>query len=181
MGNMVVSTSISTDGFMGRPDGALDWLRADPESEHARDQLELLAGTGTIVVGSRTARDMAAHWSVSEEPLADPMNTLPKLVFSSSGAEVDWTNVEVTAGGLRDEIERLKREDDRDIVAFGGASFVQSLTRQGLVDEYRLTVYPTILGAGLPIFDGAESQIDLELIESKTLSGGAVSNRFRRA
>jgi dihydrofolate reductase len=152
----------------------------DPEGEHDRDALGLLRETGTIIVGSRTADDMAAHWPKSDAPLAEPMNTLPKLVFSRRGATIDWTNTEVTGGDLREEVERLKREGSGHIVAYGGARFVQSLTRERLVDEYRLTVHPTILGEGLPIFDRTESQIDLELTESKTFSDGAVTNRFRR-
>jgi dihydrofolate reductase len=180
MRKLVLAASITVDGFMGRPDGSLDWLPNDSRGEHDRDALELLRETGTIIVGSHAAADMAAHWPKSDAPIAEPMNTLPKLVFSRRGATIDWNNTEMTDGDLREEVERLKGESGGHIVAYGGAAFAQSLTRERLVDEYRLTVCPTILGDGLPIFDRSKSQIDLELVESKTLGDCAVTNRFRR-
>jgi dihydrofolate reductase len=181
MRKVVLSTSISLDGFMGGPNGELDWLPLDPHGEHDRDALELLEATGTIIVGAATAADMAAHWPHSDAPVAEPMNTIPKLVFSKSGASIDWSNTEVTARELGEEIERLKGECEGHIVAFGGSRFVQSLTRERLVDEYRLTVYPIVLGAGLPVFGGVERPIDLELVEAKRLADGAVTHRYRRA
>jgi dihydrofolate reductase len=181
MRKVVLSTSISLDGFMGGPNGELDWLPLDPHGEHDRDALKLLEATETILVGASTAADMAAHWPRSDAPVAEPMNTIPKLVFSGSGASIEWSNAEVTSGALADEVERLKGDGEGHIVAFGGARFAQSLTRERLVDEYRLTVHPIVLGAGLPVFAGTERPIELELIETKTLAGGAVTHRYRRA
>lgn len=178
MRKVVVATSISLDGFMGGPNGELDWARIDPHGEHSQDALELLRETGTIIVGSTTAAAMAAHWPFSDEPLAEPMNSTPKLVFSRSGATIEWSNVEVTAGDLREELEKLKAEGEGHIVAYGGSRFLQSLTREGLVDEYRLTIHPILLGEGIPVFPQGDQRRRLELVEAKQLAEGSSTHRY---
>src|SRR5437588_12050020 len=82
-------------------------------------------------------------------PFAKAMNEIPKVVFSNSLASADWGETEIAAGDLAEAITRLKRErPDGYLLAEGGARFARSLVQTGLIDEYRLVVYPVVLGAG---------------------------------
>ena len=76
-----------------------------------------------------------------------------------------WKNVEVASEDLKLAITKLKEEDGRDIIAYGGSSFVSSLIRENLIDEYYLFVNPAVLGSGLPIFQSVERRLDLKLLE----------------
>jgi dihydrofolate reductase len=160
-------------------------------------------------MGSRTFHDMSAHWPWSTEPYAPPMNEIPKIVFSRGGlgtppgqhpttraladaqahrgtatrvtgpALESWRAARVAAGGLAEEIARLKQEPGKEILAHGGATFAQSLVNLGVVDEYRLLVHPVALGRGLPLFSTLSAPIDLELVEAKAFGGGAVAHIYR--
>jgi dihydrofolate reductase len=85
----------------------------------------------------------------------------------------------VARGDLADEISRLRQEPGGDILAWGGASFVQALSRAGLVDEYRLTINPVALGDGLPLFKGLAAPIALQLVEATTYGNGAAVHIYR--
>jgi hypothetical protein len=85
---------------------------------------------------------MAAHWPGSTDDYAAPMNELPKVVFSKTLESADWNDSRVARGDLAQEISAPRREPGGDIVASGGARFVQELSRQGLVDQYRLVINP---------------------------------------
>jgi len=98
--------------------------------------------------------------------MAQFMNGLPKLVFSQSLQQVDWNNATITRRPLGDEIPELKRKDGRDIVCFGGGRIAHSLIRRRLVDEFRLTVHPVMLGDGLPLMHGLPEPQRLELVSS---------------
>jgi dihydrofolate reductase len=100
-------------------------------------------------MGSGAYRDMVRGWSGSNNPMARLMNTLPKVVYSQSLSEVSWSNARISRAALADEIPELKREPGKDMVVFGGARIANSLMRERLIDEYRLTVHPVALGEGL--------------------------------
>ncbi len=118
-------------------------------------------------MGRATYHDMAEDWPSSTEVFAAPMNQIPK---------VDWEGSRVVSGDLVEEISRLRQQSGKDILAHGGASFAQSLSSLGLVDEYRLIVHPVVLGSGLPLF---ASPMDLTLVTTTAFSGGAVAHVYR--
>jgi dihydrofolate reductase len=107
------------------------------------------------------------------------MNDIPKVVFSKTLTEADWPQSTIASGDLAEEVGALKRQPGKDMLAWGGAAFAQSLTRLGLVDEYRLVVQPAALGAGLPMFAGFAEPLVLELIEATPYDDGAVLHRYR--
>jgi hypothetical protein len=80
------------------------------------------------------------------------MNEIPKVVFSKTLKRAEWAETRIASGDLAEEVKRLKAEPGNDLIAYGGARLDQSLTRLGLVDEFRLMVQPAALGAGLPLF-----------------------------
>jgi dihydrofolate reductase len=182
---LILHMSVSLDGFVARSDGVIDWLSGGDGPDHGdrrhRANLELLGQVGTIVLGRRAYEDMADAWASSDSPMADLMNSLPKVVFSQSLAEVSWNNARLARAPVEEEIPALKREPGKDIVFFGGARLGNSLMRHRLIDEYRLTVQPVALGDGLPLMHGLPEPQRLELISSTTYADGCVSQVFRPA
>ena len=108
-----------------------------------------MSNAGAHLMGATTYTVMAAHWPSASGPFAKPMNEIPKVVFSDSLASADWGETTIATGDLAEAITRLKQKrSDGYLLAHGGARFARSLVETGLIDEYRLLIHPTILGAG---------------------------------
>jgi dihydrofolate reductase len=178
MRKVILKMHVSLDGFVARPDGGLDWFRDAFDDELTAWEVEGLWQAGVHIMGRATYHDMAAYWPSSTEPFAPPMNELPKVVFSTTLKETDWEGTRVAHGDLAEEISRLKEEPGKDILAHGGASFAQSLSRLRLIDEYVLVVHPVALGEGLPVF---ADEIELKLLNAKTFDSGVLALTYARA
>ena len=124
---------------------------------------------------------MAGFWPTSDDAYAKPMNDIPKVAFSKTLTTADWPQSTIASGDLADEISSLKRGPEKDMIAWGGAAFAQSLTRLRLVDEYRLVHQPVALGDGLPLFAGLTAPLVLDLIEAQAYADGAVLHVYRPA
>jgi dihydrofolate reductase len=111
------------------------------------------------------------HWPTSTEPFAKPMNETPKAVFSTTLQEATWPETTIYRD-IEAGIAELKAQDGGPLVAYGGARFVQELTRLGLIDEYRLNLHPVALHDGYKPF-GAE--LKLKLVEARTFPSGTVA------
>jgi dihydrofolate reductase len=153
------------------------------------DDPDHLAWTATVQqsadvhIFGRTTYEGFATWfpNQSGDPTADILNPGRKVVFSRSLERADWANTTIARGDLVDEIGKLKAEaGSGDIAAYGGISFVRSLVRADLVDEYRLTVYPYLVGSGATLFDLPESRA-VELVSAVTFGNGVVGLTYRRA
>jgi dihydrofolate reductase len=129
--------------------------------------------------GRVTYEQMAAHWPSATGAYAAPMNDIPKVVFSRTLDKAGWNDTRIARGDLAEEIARLKREPGNDLMAHGGATFVQALSRQNLIDEYRLVTQPVALGNGLPLFRDLPAPLRLELAEARTFPDGTVINIYR--
>jgi dihydrofolate reductase len=181
---LILHMSMSLDGFVARPDGVIDWFAPDDgrsvsngDRRH-RAVLELLGQVDAIVMGRGVYHDMVRGWAPSDNPMAVLMNTLPKIVFSSTLPAVEWNNAHLSRDAVEDEIPRLKAEPGRDIIAFGGARFAHSLARHRLIDEYRLTVQPVVLGDGLPLLHGLPEPQRLNLVSTTTYADGSVTHEY---
>ena len=119
--------------------------------------------------------------TATDHPWADLMNAVPKVVFSQTLAEADWNNSVISRGDLAQEVERLKQDGTGPIVANGGFSFWQSLIGLDLIDEYRLNVFPYVVGQGRRLFDDLEKSRPLELVSSTAFTNGCVELEYRRA
>ncbi|MGH2850206.1 MAG: dihydrofolate reductase family protein [Solirubrobacteraceae bacterium] len=181
MRNVVVVSTVSVDGFVAPAPGAPDHRSAPEDPAAKRTKLEWLARAGTHVMGRVTYQEMASHWPHSTHEYAAPMNESPKVVFSKTLDHAEWNNSRVARGELAGEISRLRQEPGGDILAWGGAAFLQGLSRAGLVDEYRLTINSVALGDGLPLFNGLAAPIALELVEATTYGTGAALHIYRPA
>jgi dihydrofolate reductase len=182
---LILHMSVSLDGFAARPDRKLDWLTPEGErlpdhgDQRHRVNLELLSQVGLIVLGRRGYEDMVGGWAPSNNPMAQLMNSLPKLVFSQSLPAVEWNNATISRRPLAEEILERKAEGGKDIVVFGGARIANSLIRERLVDEYRLTVHPVALGDGLPLMHGIPEPQRFEMVSSTVYADGSLAQVLR--
>ena len=179
MRNVIVQVSMSLDGFVAPANGAADHRRAPEDPVLKERKLGWLRQVGTHAMGRVTYQEMAQHWPTSSDAYAVPMNELPKVVFSKTLERADWPDSRIARGDLADEIATLKHEASGDIIAWGGATFLQSLSRAGLVDEYRLVINPVALGDGLPLFKELPAPLQLELVEATTYATGAALHVYR--
>jgi len=178
---LVLQMGVSLDGLVARRGkfGAGGW-GVPPEDPALKERkLDWLRNADLHLMGRATYEEMAGFWPHSDEEYAKPMNDIPKVVFSKTLTRADWPQSTIASGDLADEISALKREPGKDLIAWGGATFAQSLTRLRLVDEYRLVVQPVALGDGLPLFAGFAEPVVLDLIEAKAYGDGSVLHVYR--
>jgi dihydrofolate reductase len=110
---------------------------------------------------------------------ADVMNEIPKVVFSKTLTRAEWAESRIADGDLAEDIGRLKREPGGVILAHGGATFVDALICDGLIDEYRLVIHPVAIGHGASLFSALRAPLRLDLIEARTFPSGTAIHVYR--
>ncbi len=188
MRRLILHMTMSLDGFVCGPNGENDWqLRSRGEKGKAW-VFESLSQAGLIAMGSRSFTAMAGFWQTSTDLLAPVMNETPEVVFTrqasfdlppASPTAGNWAEPRIANGDVAAEVERLKSEPGNDVIAIGGAGFAQSLTRTGLIDEFRLLVHPVAIGAGRSIFAELPKHLELQLM-STTIFGSGVAVQIYR-
>jgi dihydrofolate reductase len=181
MGKLVLSMGVSLDGLVARPGryGAGGWGLPPEDPALKQRKLEWMRDVDLHLMGRNTYEEMARFWPTSDDPYAEPMNEIPKVVFSRTLRRANWPRTRIARGDLAEEIAELKREPGKDMLAWGGAALAQSLSRLGLVDEYRLIMQPVALGDGLPLFKDLAAPLRLELLDAQTYSTGAALHIYR--
>ncbi len=182
MRKLIYSLTVSLDGFIASPDGAIDW--SVPDDELFRFHLEHVQEVGVQLCGRRLYETMV-YWETAEESpmptdeveFARTWKALPKVVFSTTLQSVVG-NTRLATDGVGEEVSRLKEQPGKDI-AVGGAGLAGACMKLGLIDEWRLFVSPVVLGGGTPYFPTLEERIDLELVETKTFGSRVVYLRYR--
>ena len=143
-----------------------------------------LAGADAFLFGRRTYDTFAAHWpnaSPEEQPLAEPLNTRPKFVVSSTlSAPLPWQNSALVEGALPESILSLKQAGTGSVHVIGSARLVQALLAHDLVDELRLMIDPVLLGGGKRIFPNGGALYSLALVQSQPTSTGAILATYAR-
>jgi len=140
--------------------------------------------TDAILLGRRGYLEGAELWPKwgSDVPGADFMNETPKYVVSSTLEEpLRWTNSSLLGGDLSKGLAKLKERSDKDTLIPGSPTLVRSLLGDGLLDELNLYILPIVIGSGMRLFDGMDTRVGLELMESKTFSNGALDVTYRPA
>jgi dihydrofolate reductase len=176
MRRVVLIMSMSIDGFVVGPHGHAGGL-SEPE-ELKRWKLDRIRRAGTHIMGRVTYEQMAAAWPTSTDDYAAPMNEIPKVVFSKTLVVATWAATSIARGELADEIAALRDQPGGEIIAWGGADFAQSLSRDRLIDEYVLVIKPLAYGGGLPIFRDLPDALQLNLIEARTFDGSVILHRY---
>jgi dihydrofolate reductase len=179
MRRLILQTGISIDGYVAAVDRSHPWDDGGGSDDVKQWILESVRNAGAHLMGRVTYEEMASAWPGSSSDFAKPMNEIPKVVFSKTLKRADWAETRIASGDLAEEVNRLKAEPGNDLIAYGGARLDQSLTRLGLVDEFRLMVQPAALGAGLPLFKDLPEPLQLELVEATTYPTGLAIHIYR--
>jgi dihydrofolate reductase len=177
MGRIVVSQFVTVDGVMEDPGGAEDFDRGGWAFQFQRGEdgdrfkLDEVMESEALLLGRKTYEGFAAAWPTREGEFADKFNTMPKYVVSSTLSDPSWSNSAV----IRiDEVARVKEEQAGVVLVNGSNQLVDTLAGQGLVDEYRLMVFPVVLGAGKRLFADVGSAAALQLVEAKPVGPDGV-------
>ena len=184
MRSVTYSMGVSLDGYIVGPDGDItSWA---PDEEVWKFVMDEIREVDVHLMGRRLYETML-YWEIgdqeasfddAEREWAALWRPLPKVVFSTTLSAVQG-NARLAAGGLAEEIARLRAEPGEGDIAIGGATLAAEAAALGLIDEYRARVYPVLVGGGIPYFPRAERRVDLELVESRTFSSSVVYLRHR--
>jgi dihydrofolate reductase len=182
MGKIVITTNVSLDGVVEDPDGAEGFGRGgwfvqaggkDLEEWGKIEYAEAL-DTAALLLGRRSDEWFGTRWAARPGEFADRLNSLPKYVVSTTLQDPRWTNVTVLTGDVVDEVTKLKRELDGDIVVYASYQLERALIEHGLVDELRLFVFPVVVGAGERLFGETTGTRPFRLADSRTVGDGLV-------
>jgi len=185
MRTLKLQMQLSADGFVGTPEGGLDWMQWNWDDELKKFVSDLHIPVDTIIMGRKMAYGFIPYWTAetknekSEQlEFAKLMHETPKFVFTRTlkEKEPDWENTELAKGNSVEIINNLKKREGGDIIVYGGAEFVSSLINDQLIDDLYLFVNPTSISAGLQIF---RERTKMELVEAKPFSCGIVLHRYR--
>ncbi|MGE5230013.1 MAG: dihydrofolate reductase family protein [Deltaproteobacteria bacterium] len=190
---LTATTFLTLDGVMQAPGGPDEdrsggfehggWSFPYPDEDFGRLVTGWFAQADAFLLGRRTYEIFAAFWPlVTEEadPVASRLNTLPKYVASRTLESVSWRGAELLRGALAEAVVQLKARPGRELQVHGSGDLLQTLMAHDLVDEYRLLVYPVVLGSGRRLFrDGAPPR-SLKLIAATTTSTGVVVATYER-
>lgn len=165
MRKLILGVAVSLDGFIEGPNGEYDWCFTDQDYGLS----DFFKRIDSIFMG-RKSYEMAQ--SMGKAPSGFPK--LKEYIFSTTLTEVKSGAVLIKTS-IKEEVEKIKNENGKDIWLFGGASLTTSLMNLGLVDELSLAVHPVILGSGKPLFSNINGRIQLKLTDSKIYSTGLVS------
>ncbi|HET9681502.1 MAG TPA: dihydrofolate reductase family protein [Candidatus Limnocylindrales bacterium] len=184
MRSVTYSMGLSLDGYIVGPDGRFDWTA--PDGEVFRFWIDEIRGVGVHLMGRRLYETML-YWETADQDhaldadervWAELWNPLPKVVFSTTLAAVEG-HARLAAGSLAEEIDRLRAEPGDGEIAIGGATLAAEAAALDLIDEYRLMLYPVLVGGGIPYFPRQERRADLELVETRTFGSGVAYLRYR--
>ena len=182
MGRLILSSFITVDGVMEAPgfdehrSGRNAWALRLSDDDVQRFNREQLESAAAILLGRTTYQIWVAFWSelADEEVFGRWVNAMPKYVVSSTLTRAEWHNTTVIRGDLATEIGALKAGIDGDILVQGSADLVDGLIKAGLIDEYRLLVFPVVLGSGKRLFRDESEMTHLRLVSTRAFGSGVV-------
>jgi dihydrofolate reductase len=178
MGRIVVTEFVSLDGVMEDPGGSESFKHGawsfefDRGEEGNQFKLDETLDSEALLLGRVTYEGFAKAWPSRDGEFADKFNAMPKYVVSSTLEDPEWNNSTVLKGDVPEEVAKLKRELDGNIVVHGSAQLVQTLVEHDLVDELRLMVFPVVLGAGKRLFGDTSDKKRLRLVGSQMVGDG---------
>ena len=181
MRKLKLQVQMTVDGFVAGPEGQLDWMTRNLDEGLIARIVQLTDASDTILLGRKMTDGFIKYWEAvqPESPeyvFARRMVDTPKVVFSKTLTRVEGKNVRVEGGDLVQAVNRLKAERGKDIVVYGGATFVSALIEHDLIDEFNIFVNPVTIGRGMRIFNDRKA---LRPIGSTAYPSGVVINTYQ--
>ncbi len=176
MRKLIAAINMTLDGFC-------DHTATIADDEILQHYNELLSNADTLLFGRITYQLMESYWpTIVKNPTGNKptdefavlIDNISKIVFSHTLKNVDWENVKLAKGGIKEEVLELKQQAGKNILA-GSPSLIVSLSQLGLIDEYQLCVHPVIVGNGLPLFKAINEKTILKLLKTKSFNSGAIT------
>lgn len=190
MKKIIAITQVSVDGVMQAPGGPEEdpsngfthggW--AMPFVDQAANQVidEIMAGEFDMLLGRRTYEIFASYWpNHGDNPVGKAFNKAVKYVVTHSLRQLDWKNSKHIGGDVVDELHRLKASDGPDLHIWGSSKLLQTLIAAELVDEYRMWVFPVVLGQGKRLFENSVQPRGLSLVATNSTPSGVLFNTYR--
>ncbi len=175
MRKLKLQVQMTVDGYVAGINGEMDWTAQNWDDKLKKYVGEITEPVDTIVLGRKLAQGFIPHWaSHPEQEGADKFNSTKKVVFTKTLEKSEWDITVLAKGDLVEEITKLKKQDGKDIIAYGGASFVSALIKHGLIDEFHLFINPTALGNGMSIFKELDDKQNLVFVKSTSFDCGIV-------
>jgi dihydrofolate reductase len=186
---LIVQTFLTLDGVMQAPGGPEEddsggfayggWLVNDWDEQTGEVMDEATSKSFAMVLGRRTYDIMAAYWPHASEEEGGPVfNEVTKYVASRSQPILEWSNSVLIEGDPAEGLAALKEQDGPELVVYGSANLIQTLLRQGLVDEFRLWIFPLVIGSGKRLFAEGTIPAGLELVDSKISTTGVMMGTY---
>jgi len=180
MRKLKLQVQMTVDGFIAGPNGEMDWTAINWDDKLKLYVNEITEPVDCIVLGRKLAQGFIPHWASNpQEEGADKFNNTLRVVFTKTLDKTEWGNAVLAKGDLVDEITKLKKQDGKDIIAYGGATFVSALIKNGLIDEFHFFINPVAIGKGMTIFKELGSQQNLTLIKSTAFDCGIVVLNYK--
>ncbi|MFF7802704.1 dihydrofolate reductase family protein [Streptomyces olivaceus] len=193
MRRIIVCTFLTLDGVMQAPGGPDEdaeggfehggWQRPVDDEEVGTAVGGWYERSDAMLLGRKTYEIFASYWPTADpaDPFTDRMNGMHKYVASRTLTSVEWRNSTLLEGDVAEAVRRLKASDGGDINVVGSGDLAQTLMRHGLVDEYRLTIHPVIVGTGKRLFADGAIPTALAPVGVSTTKGGTVVGVYRPA
>ncbi len=188
MRKLKLQVQMTVDGYMAGPNGEMDfmvWNWDDALKEYVN---RLTEPVDTIVLGRKLAEGYIPYWASVAADSNNPEHSAgkkftetPKVVFTKTLQQSPWENTVLANGDLKQEIDKLKNSEGKDIIAYGGSAFVSSLLSQQLVDEIHLFINPNAIGNGLPVFKPSKDGQNLSLVNTTPFECGIVVLQYSPA
>lgn len=170
---------VSVDGYFDGPNQELDWRVVD--DAFPADFDGMLGSSDGILLGRTTDEGFSDHWPNSTQAEAAKMNTLPKFIASTPLSNVTWPNTTIIAEDVANAVARMKQESGKDPATFGSSILASTLAARGLIDEYRFSVLPGLLGRGQRFPDGLPDRLEPTLQETRVSGPGVVAHYYTPA
>jgi dihydrofolate reductase len=187
MRKLILSMQVSLDGFIEGEDGDSSWIQKD-DPELWDDLFDMLKSVDLFLLGRVMFPDYRDYWkwalngdkaSADERKYAALAEKTPHIVFSNTLKDPGWANTRIIGGPVAEEVKKLKQEPGKSIQIVGGARLAATLMNTGLVDEYRITLNPCLIGKGKSFFRLAHSKWKLKLQHSVMLKSGTVILKYK--